>query len=232
VDESELQSSILRINKGEPIQYIIGSQEFYGRTFQVNKSVLIPRPETEQLVSEVINHVKRDANSTLSLLDIGTGTGCIPITLSLELKNITACGIDVSEDALTVASTNNKIHGSNVNFLRCDILSESLPEGTYDVIVSNPPYITENEKAEMKSNVLHFEPDIALFVPDNDPFLFYHAIVEKSISYLKSSGLLTVEINERFGKEVSDIFLQNSFQDVRIIKDLSGKDRIVKGIRA
>lgn len=227
-DQRSLLSFIERINQCEPIQYIIGTQDFFGRPFTVDPSVLIPRPETELLVSAVIDFVKNSALNNIRILDIGTGSGCIPITLALELKNVKGVGIDISTAALKCAEGNNIIHGTSIQFLQSDILNDPLPNGSFDIIISNPPYITEKEKSEMKVNVLSHEPHSALFVPDDDPLMFYKAIAEKSKLILKRGGLLVLEINEQYGPEIISLLHNYSFQDTQIQKDISGKDRIVK----
>jgi release factor glutamine methyltransferase len=226
----DLHPLIERINKGEPIQYIIGTGEFYGRTFEVNSSVLIPRPETEILVSTVIDHLSMSIVDSPKILDMGTGSGCIPITLQLELDTKDVTGIDISEKAIAVASNNNKLHHTQVNFLLADVLNDPFPDNQYDIIVSNPPYVTEREKSDMKMNVLGFEPLNALFVPSDDPLLFYKAIAEKSKESLHYGGIVVVEINQQFANDVELIFMKNSFRFVETFKDLSGRDRIVKAV--
>jgi len=229
--QRDLDNMVARINTGEPIQYITGRQDFYGRTFKVNSSVLIPRPETELIVSTVLEHIKKNNNRTrIPLLDIGTGSGCIPITLSLELPNVDATGIDISQTAIEMAEENNRLHSTKVKFLPCDILSGIPLQEKYDVITSNPPYVTESEKSSMKVNVLNYEPHSALFVPDDDPLLFYDAIGKTCKNHLTQGGLIILEINERFGREVKDKLEKLSYRSVDIRKDLSGKNRVVAAI--
>jgi release factor glutamine methyltransferase len=227
VQEAELLKAIERINRNEPIQYILGEADFYGRKFLVDNSVLIPRPETEELVRFIIDYAKK--NNVSRVIDIGTGSGCIPITLALELKGSEVFATDVSFDALEVAVQNMKLNKTRVTFVRNDILTQSLPFSSLDVIVSNPPYITKQEIPFMRDNVVKFEPHLALFVPDNDPFVFYRSIIVKSKQALRSGGLLAFEINERYGKEIADLMQQNGFASVQVINDLSGKNRIVAG---
>lgn len=229
-NHDEAAPLILRINKGEPVQYIIGTQEFYGRTFKVDPSVLIPRPETEIIISTVIDHLNMAIIDSPKILDIGTGSGCIPITIQLELNAMDVTGIDISKKAITVANENNKLHNAQVNFLVADVLNDPLPDNHYDIIVSNPPYVTEQEKSDMKINVLGYEPHDALFVQDDDPLLFYKVIAEKSKRSLNFGGIIVVEINQLFANDVELIFMKNSFRFVETIKDLSGKDRIVKAV--
>jgi release factor glutamine methyltransferase len=226
IEEVKLESlseAINRINQKEPIQYILGKANFYERQFAVDKSVLIPRPETELLVRSVIN----DCVSAPAILDIGTGTGCIAITLALEIPSSQVYAIDISDDALTVAKRNGQRLKSKVNFSKSDILKDGNTDHRFDIIVSNPPYITQTEKRAMKSNVLDFEPHLALFVSNEDPLIFYKAIAKKGRSILKPKGKVYVEINERFGSNVSDVFRSEGYIDIQIIKDLDGKDRIV-----
>ncbi len=234
--EAKLTDVIKRVNQHEPIQYIFGEAYFFGRKFRVNPSVLIPRPETEELVRLIISEMKNrpthsiDIDSKIKILDIGTGSGCIPISLALEITDSEVFAIDISEDALQIAQQNATSLNAEVQFSRLDILNDDIPFQNLDVVVSNPPYIALSEKKDMGNNVVDHEPHLALFVEDEDALIFYSAIVSKSKKVLKSGGLLAVEINERFGKEVADLFKHNNFQAIEVIKDLSGKDRIVKGI--
>ncbi len=212
-----------RINQKEPIQYILGKAEFYGRQFIVDKSVLIPRPETELLIMSIIN----DNVSAPTILDIGTGTGSIAITLAAELPSSKVYAIDISEDALDVAKRNGQQLKSKVHFSKSDILKDEIVDHRFDIIVSNPPYITQTEKSSMKSNVLDFEPHLALFVSNEDPLIFYEAIAKNGRFLLKPGGKVYLEINERFGTNVSNLFRSEGYSDIQIIKDLDGKDRIV-----
>ncbi|UII34314.1 peptide chain release factor N(5)-glutamine methyltransferase [Fulvivirga ulvae] len=221
----ELNEFIKRINTHEPVQYIIGQTEFYGREFKVDKGVLIPRGETEELVHLIINenHGKR-----IKLLDIGTGTGCIPITLLKELRGSRAFAIDYDPRAMKVARKNAELHKVQIEFLLIDILNEPIPVQSLDVIVSNPPYVTESDKLLMKPNVLKYEPAMALFVEDSDPLLYYRRIAELAKSTLKEHGILYFEINERFGEDVQALLEIMDYSKVQVIKDLHGKDRIVR----
>ena len=223
----KLLESLERINKHEPIQYILGEADFFGRKFDVNESVLIPRPETEELVSTVLDYSKRF--SLKKIIDIGTGSGCIPVTLALEIPRATVYATDVSPEALEVAKQNAARNSANVTFFNDDILTQPIPVKDLDAVVSNPPYITRREIATMRDNVVKHEPHVALFVPDDDPLLFYRAIVMKSKKALRRAGLLAFEINEKYGRDVRDLLESNGFADVRIVKDLSQKDRIVVG---
>ena len=223
---NEIDSYIQRINTHEPIQYILGETDFYGRSFRVNSSVLIPRPETELLVQEIIHHSKPGANP-LAMLDIGTGSGCIAISLALELK-CTMKAIDVSSVALAVARENATRLKANVHFMESDILSDPLTE-KFDVIVSNPPYISQHEKQRIKSNVLKYEPHTALFPAGDDPLLFYRVIAAQAKDTLNPNGSLWFEINEHHGKEICEIMYSAGFGTVELLKDWSGKDRVVWG---
>lgn len=221
----EVDSYIKRINAHEPTQYILGEADFYGRSFKVNPSVLIPRPETELLVQEIIRYSK--SNKSLNILDIGTGSGCIAISLALELQcNVKA--IDISSAALAVAQENATRLKANVSFIQSDILNNSLTE-KFDVIVSNPPYISQQEKQSMMPNVLDYEPHTALFPTDEDPLLFYRVIAAQSQHALNSGGSLWFEINEHYGKEVCEIMKVNGFENSEILKDWNGKERVVCG---
>lgn len=232
-DELEVAENVLllinkaveRLENKEPIQHILEIAHFYGRDFKVSPSVLIPRPETEEMVDLII---KSHQNKAFSLLDIGTGSGIIPITLSKELESCKATGLDISAAALSVARENARAIDAEVEFIELDILKQ-VPEGSFDAIVSNPPYITEAEKKLMYANVLEYEPGMALFVPDNDPLLFYNRIADLCQTILKSDGLLYFEINEHFGAETKSTLDHRGFIQTKIIKDMSGKDRIVSG---
>lgn len=215
-----------KLKAGEPIQYILGKGPFYGREFFANEYTLIPRNETEELVHLII---KENQKSGLKILDIGTGTGCIPISLALEMKSPEVYGIDISEKALEVARKNGELLKSNVSFLKCDILTEMPEVPELDVLVSNPPYVPEADKSEMHRNVLDFEPGLALFVPDEDPLLFYRVIGEKGKQLLKPGGKLYFEIYERFGSEIKNLLTGLGYQEVKVMKDLNGKERIVSG---
>jgi release factor glutamine methyltransferase len=227
--EMRLNEIAERINSEEPIQYILGKAWFYGREFKVHSAVLIPRPETEELVDYVIRKYRSSNNTDqLVMVDIGTGSGCIAISLSLELHS-KIFATDVSEDALNLAKQNNHILEADVTFLKHDILNEEFPFSNVDLVVSNPPYIVPSEESEMKTNVVKFEPHLALFTPTDDPLIFYKKIALKSATSLKKNGVLITEINERFGTEVVNICSANGFLDVEIMKDMQGKDRFVVG---
>ncbi len=227
IDTIALEKQIERINNHEPIQHILGEADFLGRLFKVNSSVLIPRPETELLVQLV----KEEKLQSPTILDIGTGSGCIAISLALEIPSAIVHALDSSEEALSIAKENATQLKSNVNFFQLDILNQSVPLKNLDAIVSNPPYVTEKEKATMNKNVLDYEPHLALFVADNDPLKFYKVIAEKRKQLLKPNGKIFVEINQQFGKEVAELFDNYGYKS-EIIKDMEGKDRVVKATLA
>ena len=216
-----------RLARFEHIQYIIGKTHYCGRTFNLSSQVLIPRPETEELVQRIVRDYK---GKNATLLDIGTGSGCIAISLASELSDSQVFGVDVSEGALSVAKNNAKQNNVDVNWLLMDILSDeslSLLE-QYDCIVSNPPYIMEQEKVTMEQNVLDYEPQLALFVPDDDPLLFYRRIARIGKNILKKGGSLYFEINERYGAEMVNLLGQENYQEIELAVDYNGKDRFLK----
>uniref|UniRef100_UPI00404B37F3 peptide chain release factor N(5)-glutamine methyltransferase n=1 Tax=Gelidibacter sp. TaxID=2018083 RepID=UPI00404B37F3 len=224
--------AISRLKTYEPIQYIIGETEFYGLPFKVNSHTLIPRPETEELVELVINNVKLKSTRPLSILDIGTGTGCIAISLAKHIVNAQVFAVDVSNDALKVAKENAVLNAVNVEFLKADILnwqSESrLQELKFDIIVSNPPYVRHLEKAEMKANVLQHEPHLALFVDDANPLQFYRAITEFASQKLQPNGQLYFEINQYLGDEMLQLLKSFHFKNIELLTDIFGNHRMMK----
>ena len=225
--QRELENIIFRLQKNEPIQYIRGIAEFCGRNFKVASSVLIPRPETAELVELI---VEENPNAR-RLLDIGTGSGCIAISLDKKLPDAEVEAWDISEEALAIARKNNDALEARVRFLQRDVLAddwEKIP--SFDVIVSNPPYVTLGEKAEMRPNVLKHEPHRALFVGDDDPLLFYRVIAERGRSLLAPGGALWFEINERFGDEVTALLGSLGYADVKLTADLFGKPRITEAV--
>ncbi|SHO61724.1 peptide chain release factor N(5)-glutamine methyltransferase [Algoriphagus zhangzhouensis] len=230
IDEQDLPKQLFadfeKLKTGEPIQYVLGKGPFYGREFFVTQDTLIPRNETEELVHLII---KENPQPNLKILDIGTGTGCIPISLFLEMNQAKVFGIDVSEKALEVAKKNGGTQNAQVNWILCDILQKPIPENELDILVSNPPYIPEQGKALMHNNVLDFEPGLALFVPDSDPLLFYREIAQKGLVALKKGGKIYFEIHEEYGKRVVELLESLGYSQVQCLQDLNGKDRIVKG---
>ena len=226
--ERELENIIFRLQKNEPIQYIRGFAEFDGRRFKVAPGVLIPRPETVELVELVA----RENASARRLLDIGTGSGCIAISLDKKLPEAEVEAWDISEDALAIARENNKELAADVTFLQRDVLSDDWKKApSFDVIVSNPPYVTEAEKKDMDANVLDWEPELALFVPDDDPLRFYRRIADLGRELLLPDGKLYIEINQAYGRETAHILEMNQYHDVRVIRDIFGKERIVTANR-
>lgn len=226
--QQSLQAILKRLLKNEPVQYVLGEADFFGLKFKVNEHVLIPRPETEELVEWAVSIAREHKGENLQILDIGTGTGCIPITLakSLPFAHIEAC--DVSEEALTIAEENNNQLKTKVKFFKLDILNDPLPDAGYNLIISNPPYIAREEKNELAPHVLNFEPHLALFAPGSDALIFYKAIAEKALAALKQNGLVLFEINAAMGAEVVNLLKTLNYIEVELRTDLSGKDRMVK----
>lgn len=224
VDRKPLLADFERLLTGEPIQYILGQAPFYGRNFGVTRDTLIPRNETEELVHLIL---KENPKSELRVLDLGTGTGCIPITLALELQNPEVYTLDVSVQALAVARKNALQLGAQVQFLEGDLLG-SLPNlDLFDVLVSNPPYVPLRDQGEMHANVLNFEPHLALFVPDEDPLVFYRAIGVWGQQLLKRGGKLYLEIYENLADELVQLLLSQGYNQVKVHPDLNGKNRMI-----
>jgi release factor glutamine methyltransferase len=226
-----LQNILAELLTGKPIQYILGFTEFYGLPFKVNPSVLIPRPETEELVEWILSETQKVKNKGFSgrIIDIGTGSGCIAVTLKKNLPGAVVFAIDISEDALRTAEDNAELNETEVNFLKLDILN-FLPDNTIpksDIIVSNPPYVTEDDKKQMHNNVTDFEPHTALFVPENDPLIFYRAIADFALVNLKPDGYLFFEINENLGNETVELLQHKGFKKIELRQDMSGRDRMI-----
>lgn len=220
-------SIIERLKYEEPIQYILGKTEFYGLPFNVNNKTLIPRPETEELVEWIIEETK-NIDTELNILDIGTGSGCIPISLKVNIPKAIVTTIDVSNDAITIAKQNAVLNNVEISFLNMDILNSKKLPGNYDIIVSNPPYVRNLEKGEMKNNVLNNEPHLALFVENDNPLIFYDKISKLASAYLKKEGMLFFEINQYLSKETSSLIKNNGFQNISLKKDLFGNNRMIK----
>jgi len=225
--ETELNTILTRLQAMEPIQYIFGECEFYGLSFSVNPSVLIPRPETEELVAWIISD---HANQSGNLLDIGTGSGCIAVSLAHFLKSFSVFSVDISDAALTVAEENAERNNCHVQFTQVDILKPEnvFEDDAFDVIVSNPPYVREKEKQQMSNNVLEYEPHLALFVPDDDPLVFYKAIALFGKKRLKEGGKLYLEINEGLGKDTVTLLSLLGYRDIVLRKDIFGRDRMIR----
>ena len=224
----------------EPIQYIIGQTEFYGLPFYVNENTLIPRPETEELVELILSNTNTNSQLEIvegdhqfNILDIGTGTGCIAISLAKQLPNANVSAVDVSAKALEIANKNAELNQVDINFIENDILkicdSELDSATKFDIIVSNPPYVRQLEKQQMQDNVLNHEPHLALFVDDENPLIFYRAITQFATKNLKPNGELYFEINEYLGKEMMALLEAFGFKNIQLKQDLFGKDRMVKG---
>lgn len=229
----QLQQAVEALLKHQPVQYITGSSWFYGMELLVNPHVLIPRPETEELVEWVVRDARSSKLSNPRILDIGTGSGAIPIALKKELPMATVWGVDISAGALDTASNNATRQKLEIHFELVDILDTAVTTTLplFDVIVSNPPYICERESADMQEHVVAYEPSIALFVPDSDPLLFYRQIGLLALHKLNPGGALYFEINEAFGKETAALLEAQGYVNVEIRQDLFGKDRMVKGVK-
>jgi len=263
LSESELLTlhfAVKELLRNKPVQYVIGETEFCGMRFFVDENVLIPRPETEELVSLLVSWsvsqfevtslefrvdflssfrpdierremVVEKSPANISILDIGTGSGCIAVSVAKLLKNSVVTAVDISGKALEVAKKNAQANGVDVRFILDDILNpqnSELIENQYDIIVSNPPYVCESEKREMRANVLDYEPATALFVRDEDPLIFYRKILEFAQKALRPNGLVWFEINEKFGKEMKNLCFEKGFKNVEIIKDFRGRERFVR----
>lgn len=224
----KLHFAVKDLKKNKPVQYITGQTSFLDYSFKVNDSVLIPRPETEELVMFIVNNEK---SKSLNVLDIGTGSGCIAISLKLMLDDAKIMAVDIDDEALEIAKSNAKIIGCSINFGRLDILNDTeIFEDKFDIIVSNPPYVTHRQKVEMKPNVLDFEPAKALFISDGDPLIFYRAIGNFAHRNLINGGRLYVEINEDYGNGTVELFEHMRFSNVLLHKDMLGKDRFVSAV--
>lgn len=230
LSESELLDfhfTLKRLKRKEPIQYILEEAPFYGLLFKVTPDVLIPRPETEELVHLILNQNQ----DKLKILDIGTGSGCIPIAIKSKRSDWEVYAVDISEKALAIAGENAKKNAAECHFTKLDILEESnLPDtfpAQFDIIVSNPPYIRDSEKKSMDAGVTHFEPHLALFVEDDNPLIFYQAIGQNCLSWLKDGGKLYLEVNQLLARETADLLYKIGYKEVQVIKDINSNDRIV-----
>lgn len=218
--------SIRRLQSGEPFQYVFGKEYFRDLVIGLNESTLIPRPETEELVDLVLKDIAM-RSAPIRVLDIGTGSGCIPLSIKNEFPKAEVVGWDVSESAIQQATLNASNLQLLVQFQLQDIFDWENHKETWDVIISNPPYVLENEKQEMLPNVLNYEPSLALFVPNEDPLLFYTVIAEMAQQRLHAGGSLYFEINQAYGKEVKEMLIFQGFKDVEVLKDFRGKERMV-----
>ena len=229
IQETELIRILDELRFGKPVQQVLGEADFFGLRFKVNSSVLVPRPETEELVDWIVNSRKNESITASNILDIGTGSGCIPIALKKNIPSSEVFGLDISQEALDIARQNCELNSVEVNLMLGDILDEALDikHSMFDIIVSNPPYITESEKINMHQNVLQHEPHIALFVADENPLIFYDSIARFSRSHLSPQGYLFLEINESFGKETCALLSNMGFK-TELRRDLQGKDRMIR----
>lgn len=230
---TKLAQVLNELKTGKPIQYIFGTTEFYGLTFNVNPSVLIPRPETEELVEWVLESVGNKQLAAGSILDIGTGSGCIAISIKKNLQKFNVSAIDISSDALETAKSNAVLNNTDIQFIEADILnfSSDIQIAKPDVVISNPPYVTLLDKLKMHTNVTDFEPHTALFVPETDPLIFYRAIADFAVTNLTPDGLLFFEINESYGKRTIQLLADKGFKNIELRKDMSGRDRMIKANR-
>ncbi|HEY9220136.1 MAG TPA: peptide chain release factor N(5)-glutamine methyltransferase [Lutibacter sp.] len=224
-----LQNALLKLKNQIPIQYITGETAFYGLMFKVDKNVLIPRPETEELMEWILQNHKKD--DSLKILDVGTGSGCIAISLAKNLPNATVFALDISAEALTIAKNNAAMNQVTIDFIQADILTIEKLSTNFNIIVSNPPYVRELEKARMQQNVLSNEPHVALFVKDENPLLFYDKIAELAKKHLTENGVLYFEINQYLGMETVDLLKSKGFKNVELKKDIYGLDRMVKCLK-
>lgn len=232
----DLQDALVSLKQQTPIQYIIGETEFFGFPFKVNPNVLIPRPETEELVDWILNQEKTSKNQQPRILDIGTGSGCIAISLAKKLPKAKVYALDVSKNAINLAKQNMALNNVTVDFFEADILnsetwSEAFKRLNFDVIVSNPPYVRELEMREMKANVLKNEPHLALFVKNDNPLLFYQAITQYAVNNLGDKGSLFFEINEYLGNRMIQLLEDNRFDNVQLKQDIFKKDRMIKALK-
>lgn len=226
------ESVLKKLKTGIPVQYILGETVFYGLPFKVNPAVLIPRPETEELVEWVLESTTLAAatGTKMRMLDVGTGSGCIAIALKKNLPGYDVFALDVSEAAIETAAANAALNEADIHFINADIRKFGTAQ-KFDLILSNPPYVTLKEKAGMHENVLAHEPHLALFVADERPLEFYEAIADFAYAHLSDMGLLFFEINENFGKEMIEMLTAKSFKNIELKKDMQGKDRMIRCIR-
>lgn len=228
IEVGKWKTIIAQLQLQKPIQYILGETEFFGLSFTVTSAVLIPRPETEELVDWILKN-NLDTSEKLQILDIGTGSGCIPISLAKNLENAKLSAIDVSTEALKIAAINAHRNSVEINFIEKDILKTNDLDKTYDIIVSNPPYVRELEKQEMQKNVLEYEPHLALFVEDEDALIFYLKITQLASKSLSEGGQLYFEINQYLGNRMLDLLNEYNFRDIELRKDIYGNDRMIFG---
>jgi release factor glutamine methyltransferase len=228
LDSQQLNNACQRLSEGEPVQYVTGKAYFGDMAFKVNHHVLIPRPETEELALWIRDSIQKKENS--KILDIGTGSGCLAIWLAKNLPQSKVWALDISKEALEIAQSNAETHQLEIEFLCKDVLLDDLVDlPKFDVLVSNPPYILPSEKSKMRTNVLNYEPHLALFIPENQPFLFYERILFLGKQLLTIGGKIYFEINEQFGKEMIALFQKYGYQEIELKEDLFGKSRMIVG---
>jgi release factor glutamine methyltransferase len=223
----KVETSIKKMNNGAPYQYVVGNSFFYDNEFKIDKRALIPRPETEELVHRIIELKRGQESTNWRVLDVGTGSGCIAISLKLALPNCYVYGIDISKGAVDLAIENATALNADVTFKQKDIFEESVSNEKFDMIVSNPPYIPLKEKLLMKSHVTEFEPSEALFVENDDPIMFYARIADVGLELLKNSGYLAFEIHENLAENVKNCLFLKGYKNISIHEDLQGKDRMI-----
>ncbi len=236
-EETPLFAALSELKLNRPIQYVIGNTTFMDLELYVDENVLIPRPETEELVRWILKEVRgtsdevrsKNETSEIKIIDIGTGSGCIAVALAKNLPKVKVFALDVSEEALQVARRNAERNEVEINFINEDILGEVSVDNTFDIIVSNPPYVRGLEKKEMAKNVLEHEPELALFVADENPLKFYKSIVEFAEKNLSSDGTIFLELNQYLGKEMTELLKEHNFKDIELRKDMFGNDRMLKG---
>ena len=232
-EKSRLFKILAELKTGKPVQYVLEETEFYGLRFKVNAAVLIPRPETEELVDWILGDYKKAKNfpEGLKIIDIGTGSACIPICMKKNIPSAEVYALDISKEALKIAGENAIKNQTKINFIEDSILNPRKTELTalkYNIIISNPPYVRNAEKSAMMSNVLDYEPHLALFVPDNDPLIFYRAIADYALKHLEYQASLYLEINEALGKETLELLKEKGFINLELRQDLRGKDRMIR----
>ena len=228
-EEKPLFEALTRLQQEEPVQYITGEAHFFGMGFRVSPKVLIPRPETEDLIRWILETIE-DHEQGLSILDVGTGSGNIAVSLAKHLPNAKIYALDISPEALVIAQQNAQDNGVEVQFIQADIRAMESLQQRFDLVVSNPPYVRLSERKEMQNNVKHYEPSQALFVPDEAPLLFYETLTEFGKANLQAGGMLFLEINQYLGKEVVGLLKQQGYKKVELKKDIFGRDRMVKGV--
>ena len=220
---SDLQTIIEQLAASRPVQYVIGEAEFYDLNFNVKEGVLIPRPETEELVSRVV----ADARSGMRILDVGTGSGAIAVSVAHSVAGAEVVAVDISDDALEIAKSNAAKNGVSIEFVKADALGDMSTLGKFDIIVSNPPYIPQSDIDSMNRNVVDYEPHTALFVADDDALCFYRSIAQNGLKMLSEGGGLYFEIYEQFGGQIADMLADLGYRDIEVVKDIFGKERMV-----